>query len=701
MDKIFRHGLMIILGCFTTTAFAQSKADSLLSVIQATQEPEKKVSAYIVLMEYYEDSQIDSAQKYANLAYQLADRSGLDQEMADLALKKAQYFIMLGQYGDAASQYDAVLPRIEALGNPETEATYYGDRGIMNFYKGDFKEALRYFQNALALAVEHELADEQMRFLNANALALSYLGRAEEGIVIHEQAIELAAAMGDSVSMARSLNNIGLIYDDMEEYERALAFYQRALEIKEKFSSESEIINSLYNVANMKKEFGEIQQDTALLEQAKSSFEEILVRSKKLNAGKLILSAKFGLAQLETSFENYEQAISIYEEVIEQASLDGDEQVLRVSQLNVGINYLSLGNAADALKNLKAAEKAIVESANPSDLSRLYFHLSLAYEKLKQPLSALTYYKKYQAQQDLMSNERLQNNLADFEVKYETQEKEAALLKQKATLAEQELALKTKNNTLIVLSATILLVVLAGYLIYSQQKQKQVQMAKEAALQTALARIETQNKMQEQRLRISRDLHDNIGSQLTFIISSIDNLKYGLKTKSMDVIPKLADITGFTRSTINDLRDTIWAMNAERISFENLTSRLSNYLDSAREALGATSLIWEVDGSLPMEETVSSVAGVNIYRCIQEAINNAVRHGKPNTITINMEKNGDQMLVTVEDDGHGFEQSNQRMGNGLSNMKKRMADIGGSFEVNSPEEGTNVTLRFGLVADEA
>ena len=78
-----------------------------------------------------------------------------------------------------------------------------------------------------------------------------------------------------------------------------------------------------------------------------------------------------------------------------------------------------------------------------------------------------------------------------------------------------------------------------------------------------MAKIETQNKLQEQRLRISRDLHDNIGAQLTFIISSIDNLKFGFTDISEKLGSKLSNISSFTQQTIYELRDTIWAMNKE------------------------------------------------------------------------------------------------------------------------------------------
>lgn len=692
-----RHALLFFFLCLTMCALAQNRVDSLRQAIETAPGAAQKVAAYVSLMEYHEDGQLDSARKYLRLAMALAEKAALKQEQADLALKNAQYYIMLGIYDSAALQYDAALPAIEALGSPETETTYYGDRGIMYFYQGDFNEALGYFEKALAMAIEHELVEEQMRFLNANALALSYLGRAEEGIVIHEQAIDLAERLSDSISIARSLNNIGLIYDDMKAYDQALDFYQRALTIKERISSESDIINSLYNVATMYQSLGEQDTDTLLLNRAKSGYEEVLERAQKMNYGKMVLFAQFGMAKLETFFQNYQQAIAIYRQVIDKARVSGDQQILRVSRLNIGVNYLKVGDATQALTYLNACKEDIIAADNPSDLSKLYLNLALAYETRNSIRQALDYYKLYQEQESLLNSDQLQQRISDFEVKYETKEKEAELLKQRALVSEQQLAIRKKNTTLIILAGLTLLLVLIGYLIYSRQKLRQQQMAKEAELQTALARIETQNKMQEQRLRISRDLHDNIGSQLTFIISSIDNLKYGLKNKPVDVPARLEVVTAFTRTTINDLRDTIWAMNSEHISLEDLITRLSNFINATQSALGSIRIQWRVEEGLPLNHTFSSIAGINMYRCIQEAFNNAVKHAIPTQILLELSKPGGELLIKISDDGSGFDVDSHKPGNGLANMKKRIDEIGGRLSVSSTKgTGTTVQLSFSL-----
>src|SRR5690606_32547763 len=128
--------------------------------------------------------------------------------------------------------------------------------------------------------------------------------------------------------------------------------------------------------------------------------------------------------------------------------------------------------------------------------------------------------------------------------------KEHQLLLYRVDIAEKNLIIQKRNAQVYGLIGLALVLMLIGYLFYKQQKLKNDQLLKENELKDALLKIETQSRLQEQRLRISRDLHDNIGAQLTFIISSIDNLKYGFDIKDEKLTAKLNTISNFTSSTI-------------------------------------------------------------------------------------------------------------------------------------------------------
>jgi signal transduction histidine kinase len=315
-------------------------------------------------------------------------------------------------------------------------------------------------------------------------------------------------------------------------------------------------------------------------------------------------------------------------------------------------------------------------------------------EKENNYKEANTYLYDYIAIKDSILNETNSRIIEETEAKYETEKKERDLAETRADLAESELKVRQKNNLIYGSLGLALILGLLGYLFYNQQKLKNRQLQKEAELKEALVKIETQNKLQEQRLRISRDLHDNIGAQLTFIISSIDNLKYGLKEATKTTRDKLSSISDFTSQTIYELRDTIWAMNKEDITFEDLQVRISNFIDKAKVASEKTQFSFSIDSAINPEHSFSSVVGMNIYRIIQEAVNNSLKYADASEIKVSIKKEASHFTITVMDNGKGYDINTVEMGNGLNSMKKRARDIKGAITYSSEiKKGSFVTLK--------
>ena len=197
---------------------------------------------------------------------------------------------------------------------------------------------------------------------------------------------------------------------------------------------------------------------------------------------------------------------------------------------------------------------------------------------------------------------------------------------------------------------------------------------------------DAQSKLQEQRLQISRDLHDNIGSQLTFIISSVDNIKYAFELKNSKLDNKLSSISNFAKSTIIELRDTIWAMNNSEITLEDLQTRIHNFIDKAKEAKEEIVFNFTIQKSLK-GIIFTSIEGMNIYRTIQEAINNSIKYANAKNINIEAKRENGAVKITINDDGKGFDEQALERGYGLMNMQKRIEEIGGKFSIDS-----NVTI---------
>jgi signal transduction histidine kinase len=281
-----------------------------------------------------------------------------------------------------------------------------------------------------------------------------------------------------------------------------------------------------------------------------------------------------------------------------------------------------------------------------------------------------------------MINEQSSKAIAEAESKYETAKKEKALLLQQTQIDKQNIEINQKNIQLLSLGSIAIILVLIGVLIFNYLRQRNLQLQKEHELREAMGKLKTQEKLEKQRFQISRDLHDNIGAQLTFIISSIDNLKYGFQLEP-SLNNKLKKITNFTSNTIRDLRDTIWAMNKDAISFSDLQQRIHTFLSAAKDATQDIEFNFIIKEHLPKEYTLSSVEGMNIYRIIQEALNNALKYAEAEKIEISIDKIDSTLYFKVSDNGKGFDLKTVALSNGLHNMRKRANEMGADLEINS------------------
>jgi len=516
------------------------------------------------------------------------------------------------------------------------EAESYSNLSLIYYYQGKFEKDIYYSLKAISI---YELLH------NNEKLAIEY---GELGYRMKRRSLEKAILYmqkGKNISEKNNLekpllsiyNNYGYLKELQKEMDSALYYYKICLKIKEKRKDSIGIPYSLNNIATIY-----IQQNKFKVAQILLNKSLQLRIKQKDKTG--IAENYFNLGDLNFSQKKYTEAISFY---------------------NKSLNIANKSNYLYLIKNC-------------------YLELSKSYEKNTNPIQALYHYKLYSKYKDSLSNQEMNNKIAELDIKFETSKKEKQIIKQQAEV-------KKRNLYLTGLSGLILLLGIIAYLVNRQQKLKNQQQAKEHQLKIAITQIETQNKLQEQRLSISRDLHDNIGAQLTFIISSIDNVKYAFDITNKKLDTKLSSISKFTKETIVELRDTIWAMNSNEITFEDLEGRIHNFIEKAKEAKQEITFSFKIDENLKSKK-LSSVEGMNVYRTIQEAINNSLKYANAKNIQIEAIKSNDQTKITISDNGIGFNEAEIIQGNGLNNMKKRIEEIGGKIHISSSENGTTIEV---------
>ena len=670
------------------------KLDSLKTVFKNSNNPEIRINASIELGKIYNRSHVDSAFIYFKKAMALSENENLIAKKVQSYSSIAASYIIKGTFDSAHYYFDKSEKLLNQVTDYKITTSFYGDKGILYYYEGDIMAAANNFKTALQISKENKDTPNIIKFSNNTALAYTQLGENNEAIDIYYDALKLAEKEADTDQIGKLLNNIGLVYENMNQYDEALKFYEKAFEIKKKSATQIDVANAYYNLANMQLKIGESNKDAKLIAKATYNFNQTLKISNENEYGNGKLYGLEGLGQIAINEKKYEEAKTIYTKMDSLSRILKNNPIIGVSNLKLGIIALEEAHYNVAKTKLFVANEIIETSGVQKDKAQLYGALNRYYIKMSNFKEAHHYLELQKNIEDALSSKSLQDKISNYEIKYQTEKKEKEILSQRANIAEKELHITQKNTQLIGLVVLVIVLSLLGYLLYNQQKLKNRQLKKESELKEALIKIESQNKLQEQRLTISRDLHDNIGAQLTFIISSIENLQYGFKITNEKLANKLTSISEFTKETIYELRDTIWAMNKNEISLEDLQIRISNFIDKANTVSVKTTFEFNIDSNISKTRQFTSVKGMNIYRIIQEAINNAMKYADATTISVEVKQINDKMTFSIVDNGGGFDKTKVVLGNGLNNMKKRTQDIGAELIIDSEvNKGTSVLLK--------
>jgi signal transduction histidine kinase len=481
------------------------------------------------------------------------------------------------------------------------------------------------------------------------------------------------------VESASLIKNMGFIFFRQGKVEQALKNYNEALTVFLKHNDKKKVAETYTNIGHCCYE--KYDDEGALLNFKKAvalSLEvkdTITVAKLYNNIGAVYIDDK----KDTISGLNYLlKAIDIKEKL-------NDQDGLIFQYNNIANVYVSQKKYDLAEKYLSKSYELAIKAGNKEELKEIYEIYSLLYNGKGNFEKAYQYHIKYAKVKDTLLNIENLKAVQEIQTKYQTVEKEKLLI-------EKEAENKRKNTWILIISLLTIFTSLVGFLIYRQQKLKNKQQEQEFQLKSAIAQIETQNKLHEQRLSISRDLHDNIGAQLTFIISSVDNLKFANKIEDNKISNQLTKISDFTKSTIIELRDTIWAMNTNEFAFEDLRSRIFNFIEKAKSAKENIEFKFTIDDKLK-DIKLSSLVGINLYRTIQEAVNNSVKYSDGTEINVKVSDVNNQIKIEINDNGKGFDLETTDFGNGLHNMKKRIEEVNGNFEIQSkPNQGTTIVI---------
>ncbi len=585
-----------------------------------------------------------------------------------------------------ASQYNANLS-LEYAQKCLKEALIFGDSlliaeglnalSIAFYSKGAFEKGLQTSFKALDIRKRH--GDAYSLLSSYSKIANNYyeLGQYDEAIEYNKKSLKICETNDLKREMGMIANNIGSIFSERDRDAESEKYFLIAIQTAEEDKDTLILARAMVNLAIAYRNLGKPEAADSVYAKTYR-----MIENKNYLELEGTLFSNWGVVY-ENDF-GQERNIKYFKKALEISKKTNETAILAYIYSNIGNAYLTYGKTDSAkMYVLKGVQFADSTGSLPIKLTA-YGGLIKYYRNIKDYTNAFKYDSLVDVYTDSIYTLESEQAIQELDRKYQTEKKEKILAQQKQELTNSQIREDRKNNLIYASAAGIVLLLLLIIIIYRNQKIKRDRLTKEMELQSAVSL----NKLQQEKLRISRDLHDSIGAQLTFMISSLDNMNY---VKDEEIRKKkLHDLGSFAKDTMNQLRASIWTLKSEEMTAEEFVAKVSEFINRAKSIY--PQINFEIKGQSIIRKLEANEV-LHLFRTIQEAINNAIKYSNATVISFITSENG----FTIADNGQGFNLNAIVRGNGLANMQNRIQEIGGNFKLDSaPGRGTSIHITLPL-----
>lgn len=615
---------------------------------------------------------------------------------------------------------------------PDTTRAISMMRLAIDYELVDTAKAHIAYKEAIRFAKSKEMYYQLGRIYQNHAFLYGSASRFEESIACLDTAIlnyQRSDHPNTAKMLANAYNDMGTKYKTINETEKAVEYYLKGIGLLEKAGMNNELVTPYCNLSNT---FGDIGDPKRQNEYGYKA----LAAAKKTGIGQKIFMACFILANayVHTQQNNLEMAkkyidtagmyfdpkalinspdiqVSYYlvrAQVFRQTErFDSAEYYFKkcysvAEQYNYGYGkaeaQLQLGGVYIQQQKFDEAEKYLLAGIRQADsigyynmLDEGYRYLADVYAATGRYKQAYEYHQKYKEVSDSVTSLDAKKYIQELERKYEISKKDQQLLLQQTQLQKR----KTLIYILIASAVALILIALLIYRNLNHRRRLQQQRIIELETKEQLTATEAILKGEEQeRTRLAKDLHDGLGGMLSGIKFSFQTMKGNLimTPENQQVFERSVDMID---GSIKEMRRVAHNMMPEALVKFGLNTALKDYCNEINQS-GALNISFQSIGMDNVE--IDQTTAVNIYRIIQELINNTLKHAAARHAIVQISKKDGVISITVEDDGKGFDPQTLKgaRGIGWTNIQSRIDYLKGTIDIQSePGKGVSVHVEVG------
>jgi signal transduction histidine kinase len=639
--------LLFILLQFNVNSQKLFPLDSLKKALLTLSDDTNKIFTYILIGQQFENNNIDSALYYYQKAGSLSkQKKSLIGELKYISNYTAALNI-LGKYDQSLALNFKSLILSQKNKLKHFEAISLSNIAVSYQLKDNVFKSLDYYLKAITL-FEKNNSNTYLGLIYSNVCGLYLtINEQDEALKYALKGIQLNTKMNDLNGLCGAYINIGNVYKEKKIYDKSLEAQQKAYLLANKLNNNSYKANACINIANV-----------------------YLAINKNS----------------EALLDKYNEAYNLYKSL-------NDPYGIAISLRGIGITYFNQ-------KKCEEAKKFVFQALNYAKDNQIQSEIrkgNLLMSDIELCLGNMSEYDNfrtaYDSINDLLKSENASRNAQELEVKYETIKKQKLLVEK--NLALNAVFAKTKQKDQLLIASVIGILLLIGILFLAIRFYFQKRKLNEKtiiALQAEQENVKLKSHLEGQefeRMRISREMHDEIGSGLTSMLF----LSHTLQTsQNENQVNQTAERIGkLSNDLSNQMNEIIWSMNQEYNTLQDLISYIRQQISELIENAN-----FDYQFNFPEiipEIVLTGLQRRSLYLVIKESVNNALKYSGGSKIIISC-KIDDEITFTIKDNGKGIPASEiKQFGNGLRNMQQRMKEIGGKFIIQS-KEGTAVSFVF-------
>ncbi|MEO0472328.1 MAG: histidine kinase [Bacteroidota bacterium] len=671
--KIVRFSRLMNLG-ETETLFAE--ADDFLAEVGEGKNPLFEARFHSILFEvYHVKGQILEAFTAARRSLDLYTQLGSKGEMA-----KAQFHLALlhrdkGEIEQAQHLLDSSLVLLQPhdQADPEILVSILNAKGRILRTLTEYDSARFYYLKSAAVGEKHNLLNFLGPLYNNLGNIAHTTGKLAEALEHYIRSLEIKQEIGVQRSIAIAYHNIGAVRMDLKEYEKAEVDFEKSQELALATNFKGLQIHNHLKIGNARWE----RNDLAI---AKAEHEKALELSNGMRYQTGIIEAQLALGKDHQKRNEFETAQEYFIKGLELAKAQGQKDKLAMGLVGVAETYIALSdqngiqtvaNRSYPIENLLLQSTQISEEiGHAANLETSLTALRTYYRDQKAFRKEAIVAEKYIAFKDSIFTEQQADAISGWETKYETAEKEAEikLLEKENELGQIRAA--TQRNFYI--GGTLIMLLLGGLAfgyLYTNNRLKRIQ------------------QIERLRTKISADLHDDVGSLLTGLAMQSEILAHSVPEASK---PRLKRIEDLSRSAMAQMRDAVWAMDAQKDNWESLIDRMREF---ALETLATKEIAFSLQTEgIPENHALSGEIRQNIYLIFKEAITNVAKHSDGTEVGAGLTLDKQHFSLAIRDNGSTQVKDWKSSGQGTSNMKRRAESLNGFLDIHT-ENGYSIYLR--------